>query len=535
MREPISMLQPHVGLINGCSVLMVDGKPFVMLAGEVHNSSSSSLAYMEQVWEKADALGMNCLLLPVTWELTEPEEGKFDFSLVQGLIEQARRYKKKISFLWFGAWKNAQCYYAPEWVKTDLARFRRAQVAKGKNFIRNEDFYDMPYSSLSYLCEETCKADAWAFGQLMAYIREIDSGEHTVVSIQVENETGLMGAAREHSDEADRLFLTSVPQDFADYMHSHCITAANDVREALEKGNPSGSWEEVFGAQAEEIFSAYHIARYVNAVAEAGKKEYAIPLTVNCWLNKPGEAPGTYPSGGPIAKMREVWRYCAPNIDIFAPDIYVPNFTEVCEIYMSGGNPLYIPECATHGYAGARAVLCVGRYHASCYSPFGFEDMGEPFTNQQMALFGADMTDPALQTPQDVDAYRKLNRMLSGMMPLLVKKYGTKDLQASSGEIADTAVFEMGDYLISANFQKKAGVSLALRVSENSFYLIVQHVALSFQSADPAKPGIDILVLEEGEFVQGSWRPGRRLNGDEAVLNTYEGPAMLRVKLFGYS
>ena len=223
--------------------------------------------------------------------------------------------------------------------------------------------------------------------------------------------------------------------------------------------------------------------------------------------------------------MMEVWRYCAPNIDIFAPDIYVPNFAEVCEEYARNDNPLYIPECATHGYAGARAVLCVGRYHAVCYSPFGFEDMG---------LFGADMTDPALQTPQDVKVYGKLNQMLGSIIPLLAEKYGTKDLQASSGEISDAAVFEMGDYRICANFQKKAGVCLVLRVSEESFYLIVQNVSLSFRSANPAEPGIDILVLEEGEFVQGSWSPGRRLNGDEAVMNTYEGPAMLRVKLFAY-
>ncbi len=57
---------PHMGSISGHPVLMVDGRPFIMLAGEVHNSSSSSLQYMEPVWKKAEALGMNCLLLPVT-------------------------------------------------------------------------------------------------------------------------------------------------------------------------------------------------------------------------------------------------------------------------------------------------------------------------------------------------------------------------------------------------------------------------------------------------------------------------------------
>ena len=126
---------PTLGTVNGHSVLMVDGMPFILLGGEVHNSSSSSLKYMEQVWEKAESLGMNCLLLSVAWELVEPEEGCFDFSLVQGLIEQARAHGMKIAFLWFGAWKNAQCYYAPAWVKTDPRRFRRAEIEKGKGFI----------------------------------------------------------------------------------------------------------------------------------------------------------------------------------------------------------------------------------------------------------------------------------------------------------------------------------------------------------------------------------------------------------------
>ena len=158
---------PHMGSLNGHPVLMVDDKPFILLAGEVHNSSSSSLEYMEQVWEKAKTLGMNCLLLPVTWELIELEEGRFDFSLVQGLIEQARRHGMRISFLWFGAWKNAQCYYAPAWVKTNPKRFRRAEIEKGKGFLRLQNFYDMPYTSLSYLCVETMRCDARAFGRLM--------------------------------------------------------------------------------------------------------------------------------------------------------------------------------------------------------------------------------------------------------------------------------------------------------------------------------------------------------------------------------
>ena len=113
------------------TVLTADGKPFIAIAGEVHNSSSSSAEYMESVWKRAEELGLNTLLLPVTWELTEPVEGQFSFELVDTLIEQARSFQMKIIFLWFGTWKNAQCMYAPEWVKKDMKRFPRAQVEKG--------------------------------------------------------------------------------------------------------------------------------------------------------------------------------------------------------------------------------------------------------------------------------------------------------------------------------------------------------------------------------------------------------------------
>lgn len=64
------------------------------------------------------------------------------------------------------------------------------------------------------------------------------------------------------------------------------------------------------------------------------------------------------------------------------------------------------------------------------------------------------------------------------------------------------------------------------------WFWVELHNVLLFR--DSAKLGIDILVLEEGEFVQGNWHPVQQLNGDEAVMNTYDGPVMLRVKLLAY-
>ncbi|SDF35376.1 DUF5597 domain-containing protein [Marvinbryantia formatexigens DSM 14469] len=531
-------MYPYIRQQNGTKLLMVDDKPFIMLAGEVHNSNSSSVEYMEGVYDQADRLGMNTLLLPVSWELTEPEEGVFDFSLVDGLILQARRRGKKLGLLWFGAWKNAQCYYAPEWVKTDLVRFARAQVEKGKNFIRRKDFYEMPYTTLSYLCDATREADAKAFAALMAHIRSIDETENTVITVQVENETGLMGTARENSDHADELFYGRVPQEFADYMKAHTETMVPDVREAVENGAAGGSWSEVFGACAEELFSAYYVAGYVNAVAAAGKAEYPLPMTANCWLDK-GEAPGKYPTGGPVSRVMEVWRYRAPEIDVIAPDIYVPDFLGMCDEYTRRENPLFIPECATHSYAGARQVYAVGHYHAMCYSPFGFEDIGKPFSATQSYLFGVDVTDPALKTPQDVEEYGWYSRALAEMMPLLCSKYGTGDLQAVSSERAAENTMLFGTFGFTAvtdspMLSGKNGVCMVVKESEDTFYILINKAAIAYFSADADRPNVDVLSFEEGVFENGVWKAGRRLNGDEVVTLIFQEPTLLKIRLFAY-
>ncbi len=529
---------PHIGKINGKKVLIVNDTPFIILGGEVHNSNSSSAEYMESIWNKAENLGMNTLLVPVTWEMTEPEEGVFDFQLVDSLIAQALERGKKLILLWFGSWKNAQCYYAPSWVKTNLGRFRRAEIEKGKNLIKLSEFYDIDYTSLSYLCNETKKADANAFSKLLAHIRDIDEEHQTVIMVQVENETGIMGSAREHSDLADQIFAQTVPEKFVNYMRSHTDSMEKDVRSEVMHGTEKGSWKEVFGEAAEEIFSTYHIASYVNYVAEAGKREYPLPMSVNCWLDK-GEKPGLYPSGGPVAKMMEVWQYAAPSIDIIGPDIYVPDFCGTCESYEKNGNPLFIPETATHAYAGPRQVYVVGHYHGLCFAPFGFEEMGEAFTNVQARLFGVDTGDPVLAIPQNPEEYGWYNRKLSEMMPLLTERYGTTDLQAVIYEKREETVMDFGNWKIMAEMdspllKRKDGVCLALRISENEFYIMANGCEIKFLSGDPERPNVDYLLLEEGKFKNGKWHAQRRINGDEAVSLLYESPVLLHAKLFAY-
>lgn len=549
-------------------VLLVDGKPFIMLAGEVHNSDSSSPAYMEQIWKIAEELGMNSLLLPVTWEMVEPVEGEFHFEILDQLIDQAREHGMKIGLLWFGSFKNAECMYAPEWVKRDLERFHRGQIVKGKNKAGRRVSptlpVTIPYTTISYLSENAMQADARAFGKMMQHVREYDEAYGTVITVQVENETGLLGNAREVSDEADAAFAGEVPQEFASYMRSHTEYMEEDVRAAVEAGEEKGSWSEVFGAVAEEIFSAYHVASFVEYVAKAGKDAYNLPMTVNCWLDKAADTPGDYPSGGPVARVHEVWDYCAPSIDVYCPDIYVPYFNKVCDRFVkSGTNPLYIPEAATHSYAAPRMVYTVGHYHAMCYSPFGFDDIGKPFSAAQGYLFGMDVTDPALKTPQNFEEYAVLGKILREAMPLLAERYGTMDLQAVCAEreaekkkslglpedmnpmermLAEAAAATkmiFGDLGVSAGFggmmrPRNDGALLVCRTKENEVYMIGEQCDIQLFSTDSEKTNLDILRLEEGTFENGVFVPGRRFNGDETAQLKLDKPGVLRLQWFTY-
>lgn len=562
------MERPCITEKGNQKVLLVDGKPFIMLAGEVHNSDSSSPAYMEQIWKIAEELGMNSLLLPVTWEMVEPVEGEFHFEVLDQLIDQAREYGMKIGLLWFGSFKNAECMYAPEWVKRDLERFHRGQIVKGKNKAGRRVSptlpVTIPYTTISYLSENAMQADARVFGKMMQHVREYDEAYGTVITVQVENETGLLGNAREVSDEADAAFAGEVPQEFASYMRSHTEYMEEDIRAAVEAGAEKGSWSEVFGAVAEEIFSAYHVASFVEYVAKAGKDAYELPMAANCWLDKAADTPGDYPSGGPVARVHEVWDYCAPFIDVYCPDIYVPYFNKVCDRFVkSGTNPLYIPEAATHSYAAPRMVYTVGHYHAMCYSPFGFDDIGKPFSAAQGYLFGMDVTDPALKTPQNFEEYAALGKILREAMPLLAERYGTTDLQAVCAEreaekkkslglpedmnpmermMAEAAAATkmiFGDLGVSAGFGgmmrlRNDGVLLVCRTKENEVYMIGEQCDIQLFSADSEKTNLDILRLEEGTFENGVFVPGRRFNGDETAQLKLDKPGVLRLQWFTY-
>lgn len=375
--------------------LVVHGMPFLILGGELGNSSAACPQDIERIFPKLKKMGLNTVLVPVYWDLTEPVEGQFDFTLTDKALQQARENDLKIVFLWFGAWKNSMSCYAPLWFTENHKKYPRAYTQSGK-----------PLEIASAFSEAVYEADHHAFSQWMQHIATVDKEEGTVIMIQIENEIGMLEDARDYSREANKIFNAPVPAEFMTYLQKNKKALHPQMLKKWESQGckKQGYWQEVFGADiyTDEIFMAWHYAKYVEGLAQTARSIYNIPLYVNAAMNSRGRKPGEYPSAGPLAHLIDVWHCGAPSIDILAPDLYDNGFTDWVARYKLHNNPLFIPEIRLTDNNSVRAFYIFGEHDAIGISPFSIED-------------GSDSPNSPL-----VQSYAKLTEL----MPLLTKYQG---------------------------------------------------------------------------------------------------------------
>ena len=331
-----------------------------ILGGELSNSAATSVEDINEVMPRMKALGLNTVLVPAYWEMMEPEEGQFDFTLIDRTIQQARDLQLKVVFLWFGAWKNSMSCYAPLWFKKDTKRFPRARTQSGK-----------PLEIASCFSEQVFQADNKAFEALVKHVSEI--GSDVVTMIQVENEIGMLEDARDHSTLAEEVYQKGVPQELIIYLKKNQKTLHPWMKERFNaKGK---TWTEVFGNDiyTDEIFMAYYYAKYVGRLCETARKHTQIPLYVNAAMNSRGRLPGQYPSAGPLAHLIDIWHCGAPQLLCLAPDIYDTGFKGWADQYALPNNRLFIPESRCCENSGARAMYAFGEHDAMGFSPFAID------------------------------------------------------------------------------------------------------------------------------------------------------------------
>lgn len=505
---------PRLVQKDGRYALFVDGKPFLMLGGQVHNSSAWP-SELPQVFKSFETLHANTMEAPVYWEQMEPEKGKFDFSNVDALVLGARQHNLRVILLWFGTWKNGQMHYAPVWVKSDTAHYPRVIREDGQ-----------PIDVLSPNSRANLEADKAAFVALMQHLKQIDGDAHTVIAVQVENESGNVGAVRDNSPQANAQFAGRVPADLLAIVHK-----------------PAGTWSEVFGSEASEIFQAYSQAKYINEIAAAGKAVFSIPLSVNVWLSYPPaelperslRLPGIqYPSGGPVQKLVGMWRALAPSIDMIGPDIYSDDsafYRDIIQTYHRPDNALIIPEVGRNDSYAKILFYALGN-GAIGFSPFGVDAKGWNILGNEAPK--AHSYNFALLRPMD----RELAQWIfEGRVKTSVEEPGEAQQEIDFGKWKATVSFgfPQRDGIRPPGTRDAHGVALVAQLGEDEFIVTGIDATVAFHL--PGKPTgqrMQILSAEEGAFQDGRWTKLRLWNGDETDrgLTFRDGePQVVRVRI----
>ena len=504
---------PRLVQKDGRYALFVEGRPYLILGGQIHNSSAWP-SELPQVWESMAALHANTMAAPVYWEQLEPQQDRFDFSNVDQIVEGARAHSLHLALLWFGTWKNGNMHYVPAWVKADSKRFPRIIRPDGE-----------PIDVLSPVSRNNLEADKAAFVALTRHLKQIDGEQHTVLLIQVQNESGNIGSVRDNSPESNKEFTGAVPADLLAAVHKQ-----------------PGTWSQLFGSYADEIFQVYHQAKYINEIAAAGKAELAIPYYINVWPNYPVVAlpqrqidtPGiAYPSGGAVGKVLGLWKALAPSIDIIGPDIYTDNspvYQEMIKTYNRPDNPLWIPETSRSDSYGKFFFYALGN-GAVGFSPFGVDVSGWNISGDEP--WKAHARNYALIAPMD----REIAQLeFDGKLKTAVEEPGhvTQELDFGGWQATVAFGFPQPDGQSAPGTKDAHGAALVAQLGPDEFLVTGVDASVIFHL--PGKlPWMrsEFVTVEQGVYENGVWTPVKLLNGDETDrgISFHEKPVVVRVKM----
>jgi beta-galactosidase GanA len=510
---------PRIVQESGRYALLVDGSPYLILGAQVNNSSAWP-AMLPKVWPAIEYLHANTAEVPIYWEQFEPEQGRFDYSVVDTLLAQARDHHVHLVLLWFGTWKNGSAHYIPEWMKRSPERYPRMTGANGRTL-------DSP----SPYAVEALQADVHAFTALMRHLKTADQ-QRTVIMVQVENEPGTWGSVRDYSPAAQKVFEAPVPRELLAALH--------------KDGGAPANWQAVFGEDAEEFFHAWSVARYIEQVAAAGKAVYPLPLYVNAALRNPlhPSRPPSYESGGPTDNVVPIWKAAAPSIDLLAPDIYLDDsaqYLKVLELYQRPDNALFVPETRNDPAYSKYFFAALG-HQAIGFSPFGMDYTG--YSNSPLGA--AKITEESL-------APFALNYKLLGPMEREIARLNFEGkLQAVAEEKGQPSqALEFGAWTANVSYglrqfgpgenppgnPEPIGRALVAKLADNQFLVAGFFCRVEFRVSDATSgKQRQFLRVEEGTYENGTFQPIRIWNGDQTDwgLNFTSVPQALRVSLATY-
>ena len=518
--QPQDHSLPRIVQQDGRFALFVDGSPYLMLGAQINNSSAWP-AMLPKVWPAIEYLHANTVEMPVYWEQFEPEQGHFDYTVLDTLLAQAREHHVHLVLLWFGTWKNGSSHYMPLWMKHSPELSTHMIGVNGR-----------AVDSPSPFATAALQADIRAFTALMRHLKSADA-LHTVLMVQVENEPGTWGSVRDYSPTAQKMFEAPVPAQLVTALHK-------------EVDSSSANWQQVFGEDADEFFHAWNVARYIGQVAAAGKAIYPLPLYVNAALRNPFESnhPPHYETGGATDNVIPIWKAAAPAIDLLAPDIYMDRsaeYSKVLDLYHRPDNALFVPETG-NGPAYARYFFAALGHQAIGFSPFGMDYTGYSNTPLGAARVTEESLEPfALNYKLAGPMQREIARLnFEGKLKAVIEEKGKPTNSMDFGPWTVTVSYGLGQFGPGDNppgNPEPTGRALVAQLGQDEFLVTGFFCRVDFHVTDAASgKQRQFLRVEEGTYEAGKFNPIRIWNGDQTDwgLNFASMPQVLRVSVGTY-
>lgn len=223
---------------NNKTYVSVDGKPFPFLGAQIRldallNCDKMTINEVEIYFRKAKELGLNCVQIPISWNMVEPKENQYDYSIVNSILQFTNKYNLKMELLWFSTNMvgDSFSYLIPLYVLQEY----------NKRLSRNDEGNFWNYYGYQYTMilddEWVLERETKAITALFNHIRYWDSqngDKHPVISAQIHNEPDAL--MRWRIDQKDLKYRDGTPLS-KDKAWSMITNALNTVGKAVKNSS----------------------------------------------------------------------------------------------------------------------------------------------------------------------------------------------------------------------------------------------------------------------------------------------------------
>ena len=460
--------------------LLVHGRPFISLGIQIDFRHCTSIGDYDYLFEHIIRMGLNTVFFPIRWFTFEPQEGRYDFTIIDHALRRCTEHSLYMSLLWFGTNQGGGLNPAPAWFRDDTTRFRRVRDAAGNGHIK-----------LCPLSKEGLAVEKKSMETLLRHIAETDR-DRRVIFMQVENEPCLE--------------MKSQPRRPGELIDSWSFRCHCPVCNEAFANSCLDEWD----------FSATSLAGYFRDLLQDQKSIHPLLTYTNFLLNpqRPGED-------------LDIWLATAPQLDLIGIDYYgfcSADLDFAMRFFNRGRNALFVAEHSTEsvGDAAANVFRAICGHGAIAFDPwaidyaFGWRAWRDHIKERSFVEKDGTWSDAAI-------AYGKSCRALGAAAELIATHIGTGNLLWYATENALPRSLEERRWGITWRWMSgPQGRWALIKISDTQFVLAGVGLQVVVKPGDDTKT----CTMECGAWKSGEWHR----TAEAPIIKKFENTALLELE-----